>query len=76
MERTTREVTVRPLKQSGIYLLGKWLNEQTWDEVFKAETVDEKSEILQTMLLKKIDEFYLKRKEKFQVRTNHFARRE
>ena len=36
MERTTREVTVRPLKQSGIYLLGKWLNEQTWEEVFKA----------------------------------------
>ena len=47
-------------EMSGIDLLGKWLNEQTWKEVFRAETVDEKSEILQTMLLKKIDEFLLK----------------
>ena len=55
--RTTREVTVRPLKQSGIDLLETWLNEQTWKEVFEAQTVDEKSEILQTMLLNKIDEY-------------------
>ena len=55
--RTTREVTVRPLKQSGIDLLEKWLNQQTWEEVINAKTVDEKSEIFQTMLIQKIDEF-------------------
>ena len=55
--RTTRVVTVRPLKQSGIDLMEKWLNKQTWKKVFNAETVDEKSKIFQTMLLQKVDEF-------------------
>ena len=55
--RTTREVEVRPLKQSGILLFEEWLNKQTWEEVSNAKTVDEKSEILQNMLLNKVDEY-------------------
>ena len=54
--RTTREVTVRPLKQSGIDLFEDWLKKQTWQEVFKAETVDKKAETLQNMLMNKVDD--------------------
>ena len=55
--RSTREIEVRPLKQSGIDLFGHWLANQKWDEVFEANTVDKKSEIFQNMLLTKCDEF-------------------
>ena len=44
-------------KQSGIDLFGYWLKEKDWEEVFAAETVDEKAEIFQTVLLEKVDEF-------------------
>ena len=45
------------MKQSGIDNFGAWIRNETWDEVLKAKTVDEKSEMLQNMLLKKLDEF-------------------
>ena len=62
--RTTRMITVRPMKQSGIDLFGQWLNNQTWEEVLKAETVDEKAELLQTILMEKVDEFLPLKKRK------------
>ena len=62
--RTTREILVRPMKQSGIDLFGSWLKSQDWIEVLKAETVDEKSEILQKMLLEKLDQFLPLKKRK------------
>lgn len=62
--RTIREVEVRPLKQSGINLLEDWLNKQKWEEVLEAKTVDEKSEILQNMLLNKVNEFLPTQKRK------------
>ena len=55
--RTTREVTVRPMKQSGIDQFGLWLKKQAWKELFEAETVDEKAELLQKCLLDKLDEY-------------------
>ena len=55
--RTTRTIYVRPMKQSGIDLLGDWLNNQTWSEVLEAKTVDDKAELLQKMILDKVDEF-------------------
>ena len=54
--RTTREIYVRPMMQSGIDLFGHWIRNQTWEQVLNAESVDEKSEILQNMLLQKLDE--------------------
>ena len=33
-------------------------NDQTWDEVVQAKTVDEKLEMLQNMLLQKLDDFF------------------
>ena len=55
--RTARVINVRPMKQSGIDLFGEWLNKQTWKEVLEAETLDEKAEMLQNMLVDKVDEF-------------------
>ena len=55
--RISKTIIVRPMKQSGIDNFGAWIHNQTWDEVLKAKTVDEKSEMLQNMLLKKLDEF-------------------
>ena len=48
---------MRPLKQSGIDLFGHWIKQQTWSEILNAETVDEKAETLQDMLLKKCDKY-------------------
>ena len=45
--RTTREVLVRPMKESGIDIFGQWIKSQTWKEVFEAETVDKKAEVFQ-----------------------------
>ena len=55
--RITREIIVRPMKQSGIDLFGHWVRSQSWREVFDAKTVDDKSEILQDILLQKVEEF-------------------
>ena len=55
--RATRIISVRPMKQSGIDLFGDWLNNQTWSEVLEAKTVDEKAELLQKMIMDKVDEF-------------------
>ena len=46
--RTTREVEVRPLKQSGIDLLGQWLKAQTLEEVLEKTTIDDKIRIVKT----------------------------
>ena len=51
--RETREVNVRPQKQSGIDLFGYWLKKQDW---LSAQTVDLKTEIFQKLLLMKCNE--------------------
>ena len=71
--RSVREVEVQPLNQSGINLLKKWLNEQTWTEIFEAKSVDEKSEILQSLLLNKIDEVLHKAKRKISIDDQPFC---
>ena len=62
--RITREIEVRPMKQSGIDLFGHWLNNQTWKKVLEAENVDEKTEVFQNMLLEKLEEFLPLKKRK------------
>ena len=52
------------MKQSGIDLFGIWIRNQTWEQVLNAESVDEKSEILQNMLLQKLDEYLPLKKRK------------
>ena len=55
--RTERKVEVRPMKESGISMFGAWLKNHNWSEVYEAESVDEKSEIFQNILLQKVEEF-------------------
>ena len=62
--RITREITVRPLKQSGIDLFKYWLDDQTWKNVLTAETVNEKADIFQNMLLNKLEEVLPTKKRK------------
>ena len=60
--RTTREILVRPMKQSGINMFGNWIRNQTWIEVYEADSVDKKADILQKLLMDKIDEFLPQKK--------------
>ena len=62
--RITREIVVRPMKQSGIDLFKYWLDNQSWKEVIEADTVDKKSEIFQNMLLEKLEEYLPTKKRK------------
>ena len=50
-----KSVTFRPLTESGLEMFGNWIVTQNWDSVTKAITAHEKAEILQNMLMSKID---------------------
>ena len=52
------------MKQSGIDLFGHWLKYQDWREVFAAQSVDEKTELLQKMLMENVNEFLPQKKRK------------
>jgi hypothetical protein len=45
--RSTREVRFRPIPQSGLNQFQAWLIDETWDDVFKAESTHEKTSIFQ-----------------------------
>ena len=55
--RETKEITVRPMKRSGIDLFGFWVKSQNWKEIFEEENVNKKADIFQNMLLQKLNEF-------------------
>ena len=56
--RQTKEVKVRNFPQSGILKLKDWFIEQTWKNVYEAETAHEKAEIFQNTLIKILDELF------------------
>jgi hypothetical protein len=56
--RTFREVKVRPFPKSGMLKMKDWFIEQTWEEVFKAETAHDKAKIFQSKLLNILDEIF------------------
>ena len=64
--RQVRHVECRSLPQSGINKMGVWIQEQTWGEIYKAKDVNEKAQFLQNMLMKKLDEI-------FPVKLNRFT---
>ena len=43
--RQIREVKVRPLPQSGFDQLTEWFIDQTWDQVYSAQSAHEKAEL-------------------------------
>ena len=51
--RLVRFVECRPLPQSGINIMGNWIQEQSWVEIYKSKEVNEKANLLQDMILKK-----------------------
>ena len=55
--RESRLVTFRPLPKSGIDRLGRWIQQQAWEEIYQCEDASNKAELLQLMLKTKLDEF-------------------
>ena len=55
--RKTRLVTFRPLPQSGIDKMGRWIQQQNWKQIYKCTDINLKAEILQNMTKQKLDEF-------------------
>ena len=52
--RSVREVKVRPLTNSGMTKLRKWMEKENWDSVLSTQDVDVKAERLQSMILSKL----------------------
>ena len=56
--RTTRDIKVRPITDLGMFNYRKWLIDQDWSNVYKAESPSEKARTLQTMLFQSFDKFF------------------
>ena len=56
--RQVRYVECRRMPQSGINKMGLWMQEQTWTEIYQSKNVNEKSEILHNVIMKKLDEIF------------------
>ena len=57
IRRTYKNVTFRPLPESGLLLFGGWLKSQDWQIIFQSTTAHEKAEKLQTILLEQLNKF-------------------
>ena len=55
--RISRLVTYRPLPQSGINKMGEWIQQQSWQDIYRCQDLNTKAEILQNMMKQKLDEF-------------------
>ena len=55
--RVIRELRVRPLPASGLDKFGTWIQNQDWHEILNEPSVDLKAELLQNMVIEKLDEF-------------------
>ena len=62
--RYSREIRVRPITQSGIDKMRSWLMEETFENVYKAETAHEKAAIFQEMLMTKFESIFQKKLER------------
>ena len=49
---------VRPLPQSGFDQLTEWFIDQTWDQVYSAQSAREKAELFQQILTNKLEEIF------------------
>ena len=53
--RTVRQVTVRPLPQSGLDKVKTWMENQNWSDVLLEENVDKKAKTLHQMVLNQLN---------------------
>ena len=61
-ERQYRSVSYRPLTESGLTSFGRWIVQQSWHEVYKCETVDEKVELFHSLLLAQYEKSFPEKK--------------
>ena len=64
--RQTRTVKVRPFPQSGFLKFKEWLIDESWGQVFEAESAHDKAKIFQTLLMSKLDEIFPEKVRKIQ----------
>ena len=64
--RQTRSVKVRPFPQSGFLKFKEWLIDETWEQVYQAESVHAKAKIFQNLLVTKLDEIFPEKLRKIQ----------
>ena len=55
--RRRKSVTFRPLPNSGIEAMGRWIVTEKWESVTEAVTANDKARNLQNLLLEKLNEF-------------------
>ena len=55
--RIRKTVKVRPLPESGIRAMGRWIVGHNWEEVYSAVTAHDQADIFQTTLLQKLNQF-------------------
>ena len=55
--RTVRQVTVRPLRKSGMEKMKNWMVTQEWTEILTEKNMNTKAQLLNQMVLEKLDEF-------------------
>ena len=60
--REKKIVTYRPMPRTAIEQFGKWIQSQTWEDVYDAKTPTEKTKLLQEKLNTKFDEICPKKK--------------
>ena len=55
--RTFRKIYVRPFTNSGLNKLDNWFKLQTWGEILETKCVSKKAELLQSMVLSKVEQY-------------------
>ena len=59
--KKTKEIKFRPLHDQGIEKMRTWLNFENWNEVLKQPSADLKAEVLQNILVSKVEEYFPER---------------
>ena len=56
--RTTREIKVRPFPDSGFQKMKEWFLNQSWEDIYKAETAHEKAAKFQETLINALENIF------------------
>ena len=55
--KSFKNITFRPLPESGLFQFGVWLKMQKWESVIGATSAHDKAKILQSLLIENLDKF-------------------
>ena len=59
-----KEITFRPLPESGMLAFKLWLQNEPWNELYQSDTAHRKAELFYSKLLKKLDQYLPQKKMK------------